>query len=154
MRIMARWERLLPSLPWWIKLISCESFLSWRPVEGTECPQPGPLSSCVRPRRIPLAYWLLVWYWLPITHSLTIYRCSLCCCSSTLTDRPKWIFFHGFLTTTKTLSGTEFLKFLIYTSFRTCTPVPPQWLIRAGSRYYDLELFPECDAKDEITEVK
>ena len=39
-------------------------------------------------------------------------------------------------------------------SLRTCTPVPPQWLIRAGSRYYDLELFPECDAKDEITEVK
>ena len=73
--------------------------------------------------------------------------------------RPRLTGPSGFFSTSswrqpKTLSGTEFIKFLIYTSFRTCTPVPPQWLIRAGSRYYDLELFPECDAKDEITEVK
>ena len=99
-----------------------------------------------------LFFLLLVWYWLPITHSLTIYRCSLCCCcccSLTLTDRPKWIFFHELRTTAKNSFRYRVYKILIYTSFRTCTPVPPQ-----RSRYYDLELFPECDAKDEITEVK
>jgi len=60
--------------------------------------------------------------------------------SSSLTGRPEWIIFDEFLTTTKNF-------------IRTCTPVLPQWLIRAGSRYYDLELFPEGDAKDEISEV-
>ena len=37
--------------------------------------------------------------------------------------------------------------------FRTCTDVKPEWLVRVAPQYYDMNNFPQCEAKRQLENV-
>ena len=37
--------------------------------------------------------------------------------------------------------------------FRTCTDVKPEWLVRVAPQYYDMNNFPQCEAKRQLEQV-
>ena len=36
---------------------------------------------------------------------------------------------------------------------RTCTDVKPEWLVRVAPQYYDMNNFPQCEAKRQLEQV-
>ena len=42
---------------------------------------------------------------------------------------------------------------LITFLFRTCTDVKPEWLVRVAPQYYDMNNFPQCEAKRQLEQV-
>ena len=38
-------------------------------------------------------------------------------------------------------------------SHRTCTDVKPEWLVRVAPQYYDMNNFPQCEAKRQLENV-
>ena len=69
--LTTRWRKGEKLLPWWIGTISCEKTSEWRPVGGTECPQPGPLLPVSVPagsrsrteRDFDIEVWSRLWSW-------------------------------------------------------------------------------------------
>lgn len=61
--------------------------------------------------------------------------------SSSLTHRPEWVIYHEFVFTSK--------KYI-----RTVTEVKPEWLLALAPDYYDLENFPECEAKRKLEHIR
>ncbi|CAM9242893.1 unnamed protein product, partial [Phaeothamnion confervicola] len=57
--------------------------------------------------------------------------------SCVLDGKPKWVCFEEFVLTTKNF-------------IRTCTGVQPEWLVEIAPHYFDLENFPECEAKQDL----
>jgi pre-mRNA-splicing factor ATP-dependent RNA helicase DHX15/PRP43 len=57
--------------------------------------------------------------------------------SSVVSSRPDWVFFEEFALTTKNY-------------IRTVTVTSVEWLIELAPHYFDLENFPECEAKGEL----
>ena len=43
--------------------------------------------------------------------------------------------------------------FLNTFSLRTCTDVKPEWLVRVAPQYYDMNNFPQCEAKRQLEQV-
>ena len=39
------------------------------------------------------------------------------------------------------------------TNPRTCTDVKPEWLVRVAPQYYDMNNFPQCEAKRQLEQV-
>jgi len=60
--------------------------------------------------------------------------------SSCLSDKPEWVIYDEFVLTTKNF-------------VRTCTRVSGEWLAEMAPHYYDLENFPECEAKREMERI-
>lgn len=61
--------------------------------------------------------------------------------SSSLTHRPEWVIYNEFVFTSK--------KYI-----RLVTEVKPEWLLAIGPDYYDLDNFPQCEAKRKLELVK
>ena len=38
-------------------------------------------------------------------------------------------------------------------SHRTCTDVKPEWLVRVAPQYYDMNNFPQCEAKRQLEQI-
>ncbi len=60
--------------------------------------------------------------------------------SSVLDHKPDWVLFEEFVLTSKNF-------------IRTVTAVQPEWLVEIAPHYYDLEQFPECEAKHDLEAV-
>ncbi len=60
--------------------------------------------------------------------------------SSILDHKPDWVLFEEFVLTSKNF-------------IRTVTAVEPEWLVEIAPHYYDLEQFPECEAKHDLEAV-
>mmetsp|Transcript_4819 Transcript_4819/g.12341 ORF Transcript_4819/g.12341 Transcript_4819/m.12341 type:complete len:707 (-) Transcript_4819:44-2164(-) len=54
--------------------------------------------------------------------------------SRTLDHKPEWVLYNDFVLTSKNY-------------IRTCTEVKVDWLLQIAPQYYDMENFPECEAK-------
>lgn len=61
--------------------------------------------------------------------------------SSSLTHRPEWVIYNEFVFTSK--------KYI-----RTVLEVKPEWLLAIAPDYYNLETFPECEAKRKLAQVR
>lgn len=61
--------------------------------------------------------------------------------SSSLTHRPEWVIYHEFVFTSK--------KYI-----RTVMEIKPEWLLAISPDYYDLDTFPECEAKRKLELIK
>lgn len=61
--------------------------------------------------------------------------------SSSLTHRPEWVIYNEFVFTSK--------KYI-----RLVTEVKPEWLLAISPDYYDLNNFPQCEAKRKLELVK
>lgn len=61
--------------------------------------------------------------------------------SSSLKDRPEWVLYHEFVYTKKNY-------------IRTVSRVEPEWLFEIAPEYYDLENFPNCEAKRRLEIVQ
>jgi len=57
--------------------------------------------------------------------------------SSAIDGKPQWVMFEEFALTSKNY-------------IRTCTITRGEWLVDMAPHYFDLENFPECEAKDEL----
>lgn len=57
--------------------------------------------------------------------------------SSVIDHKPEWVLFEEFALTTKNY-------------IRTVTTTTADWLVELAPHYFDLENFPECEAKDEL----
>mmetsp|Transcript_12823 Transcript_12823/g.27653 ORF Transcript_12823/g.27653 Transcript_12823/m.27653 type:complete len:720 (+) Transcript_12823:96-2255(+) len=57
--------------------------------------------------------------------------------SSSIEDKPQWVIFEEFALTSKNY-------------IRTVTTTRGEWLVDMAPHYFDLENFPECEAKDEL----
>jgi pre-mRNA-splicing factor ATP-dependent RNA helicase DHX15/PRP43 len=57
--------------------------------------------------------------------------------SSVVDSRPEWVIFEEFALTTKNY-------------IRTVTATSVDWLVELAPHYFDLENFPECEAKGEL----
>eukprot|EP00953_Heterococcus_sp_UTEX-ZZ885_P038285 19656-Heterococcus_DN1.PRE.1 len=60
--------------------------------------------------------------------------------SSALDSKPEWVIFEEFVLTSKNF-------------IRTVTAVQPEWLVEVAPHYYDLQQFPECEAKHALEAV-
>jgi len=60
--------------------------------------------------------------------------------STCLSHKPEWVLYNEFVLTTKNY-------------VRTVTEVIPEWLIELSPQYYDLENFPQCEAKRVLERV-
>ena len=60
--------------------------------------------------------------------------------SSALDHKPEWVTYNEFVLTTKNF-------------IRTTTRVSGEWLANIAPHYYDLENFPECEAKREMERI-
>ena len=60
--------------------------------------------------------------------------------SSCLSDKPEWVIYDEFVLTTKNF-------------IRTTTRITGEWLADIAPHYYDLENFPECEAKREMERI-
>lgn len=54
--------------------------------------------------------------------------------STTLDSKPQWVLYNEYVLTSKNY-------------IRTVTTIKGDWLLSLASEYYDLENFPECEAK-------
>lgn len=57
--------------------------------------------------------------------------------STCLDHKPEWVVYNEFVLTTKNY-------------IRTVTDVKPEWLLRLAPQYYDLQNFPQCEAKRQL----
>lgn len=57
--------------------------------------------------------------------------------STSLDHKPEWVLYHEFVLTTKNF-------------IRTATDIKPEWLLEVAKSYYDVDNFPECDAKRQL----
>ena len=57
--------------------------------------------------------------------------------SSCLDHKPEWVIFNEFMLTTKNY-------------IRTVTDIKPEWLLKIAPQYYDLQNFPQCEAKRQL----
>lgn len=57
--------------------------------------------------------------------------------STTLVYKPEWVIFNDFVLTNKSY-------------IRTVTPIKPEWLLKIAPHYYNLNSFPQCEAKQPI----
>merc|ERR1712203_1006157 len=60
--------------------------------------------------------------------------------STCLDHKPEWVLYNEFVLTTKNY-------------IRTCTDVKPEWLIRVAPQYYDMNNFPQCEAKRQLEQI-
>lgn len=60
--------------------------------------------------------------------------------SSVISDKPEWVLFEEFALTTKNF-------------IRTVTVTSVDWLVHMAPHYFDLENFPECEAKGELEQA-
>jgi pre-mRNA-splicing factor ATP-dependent RNA helicase DHX15/PRP43 len=60
--------------------------------------------------------------------------------SSVVISRPDWVLFEEFALTTKNF-------------IRTVTVTNVDWLVSMAPHYFDLENFPECEAKDQLEQA-
>ncbi|KAL1394254.1 hypothetical protein pipiens_003090 [Culex pipiens pipiens] len=60
--------------------------------------------------------------------------------STCLGHRPNWVMYNEFVLTTKNY-------------IRTVTDVKPEWLLQIAPQYYDMNNFPECEAKRQLTVI-
>lgn len=61
--------------------------------------------------------------------------------SSTMTHRPQWLVYNEFVFTSK--------KYI-----RTVMETKPEWLLTISPDYYDMNIFPPCEAKRELERIK
>lgn len=61
--------------------------------------------------------------------------------SSSLTHRPEWVIYHEFVFTSK--------KYI-----RTILEIKPEWLLAIAPDYYDLDNFPQCEAKRKLETIR
>lgn len=61
--------------------------------------------------------------------------------STTLDHKPEWVIYNEFVLTTKNY-------------IRTVTDVKPEWLLSIAPNYYDLDNFPDGEAKRQLTFIK
>ena len=61
--------------------------------------------------------------------------------SSVLKNKPDWVMYHEFVLTTANY-------------MRTITAVDGEWLMEVAPQYYDLSLFPECTAKNDLITIE
>jgi pre-mRNA-splicing factor ATP-dependent RNA helicase DHX15/PRP43 len=54
--------------------------------------------------------------------------------SRSLDHKPEWVLYQDFVLTSKNY-------------IRTCTEINVDWLLQIAPQYYDMENFPECEAK-------
>jgi pre-mRNA-splicing factor ATP-dependent RNA helicase DHX15/PRP43 len=59
---------------------------------------------------------------------------------SVVINRPEWVIFEEFALTTKNF-------------IRTVTVTRVEWLVELAPHYFDLENFPECEAKAELEQA-
>ncbi|KAI4458129.1 atp-dependent rna helicase [Holotrichia oblita] len=57
--------------------------------------------------------------------------------SSCLDHKPEWVIYNEFVLTTKNY-------------IRTVTDIKPDWLLKIAPQYYDLQNFPQCEAKRQL----
>ncbi|KAK6639603.1 Pre-mRNA-splicing factor ATP-dependent RNA helicase dhx15 [Polyplax serrata] len=57
--------------------------------------------------------------------------------STCLDHRPEWVIYNEFVLTTKNY-------------IRTVTDIKPDWLLKIAPQYYDLQNFPQCEAKRQL----
>jgi HrpA-like RNA helicase len=57
--------------------------------------------------------------------------------STCLDHKPEWVLYNEFVLTTKNY-------------VRTVTDVKPEWLIKTAPQYYDMNNFPQCEAKRQL----
>ncbi|XP_054167487.1 putative pre-mRNA-splicing factor ATP-dependent RNA helicase PRP1 [Oppia nitens] len=57
--------------------------------------------------------------------------------SSCLDHKPEWVIYNEFVLTTKNY-------------IRTVTDIKPEWLVRIASTYYNMDNFPQCEAKRQL----
>ena len=60
--------------------------------------------------------------------------------STCLDHKPEWVLYNEFVLTTKNY-------------IRTVTDVKPEWLIKTAPQYYDMNNFPQCEAKRQIEQI-
>jgi HrpA-like RNA helicase len=61
--------------------------------------------------------------------------------STSLDHKPEWVLYNEFVLTTKNY-------------IRTVTDIKPEWLLRIAPNYYDLDNFPQCEAKRQLEYLK
>lgn len=61
--------------------------------------------------------------------------------STCLDHKPEWVVYNEFVLTTKNY-------------IRTVTDVKPEWLLKLSPQYYDLQNFPQCEAKRQLESLK
>ena len=61
--------------------------------------------------------------------------------STCLDHKPEWVIYNEFVLTTKNY-------------IRTVTDVKPEWLLKIAPNYYDLDNFPQCEAKRQLEFLK
>lgn len=61
--------------------------------------------------------------------------------STCLDHKPEWVIYNEFVLTTKNY-------------IRTLTDIKPEWLIKIAPQYYDLDNFPQCEAKRQLQRIK
>ena len=57
--------------------------------------------------------------------------------STVLDHKPDWVLYNEFVLTSKNY-------------IRTVTEIKPEWLLRIAPQYYNLEYFPQCEAKRQL----
>ena len=60
--------------------------------------------------------------------------------STCLDHKPEWVLYNEFVLTTKNY-------------IRTVTDVKPEWLIKTAPQYYDMNNFPQCEAKRQLEQI-
>lgn len=61
--------------------------------------------------------------------------------SSVLKNKPDWVMYHEFVLTTANY-------------MRTITAIDGEWLMEVAPQYYDLSLFPDCTAKNDLIAIE
>ncbi|CAK9807848.1 ATP-dependent RNA helicase DHX15 homolog [Anthophora quadrimaculata] len=61
--------------------------------------------------------------------------------SSCLDHKPEWVIYNEFVLTTKNY-------------IRTVTDIKPDWLLKIAPQYYDLQNFPQCEAKRQLEVIQ
>ncbi len=60
--------------------------------------------------------------------------------STCLDHKPEWVLYNEFVLTTKNY-------------IRTVTDVKPEWLVKTAPQYYDMDNFPQCEAKRQLEQI-
>jgi pre-mRNA-splicing factor ATP-dependent RNA helicase DHX15/PRP43 len=60
--------------------------------------------------------------------------------STCIQQEPTWVIYNEYVLTKK-----EYI--------RTCTQIEAKWLLEVAPEYYDLRLFPEGDARDDLLKI-
>lgn len=60
--------------------------------------------------------------------------------STCLDHKPEWVLYNEFVLTTKNY-------------IRTVTDVKPEWLIKTAPQYYNMDNFPQCEAKRQLEQI-